>query len=72
MIVVSVFAFFSLADGTTDDAYLKFTTPKQGSLILGSSIAAQGIHPKELNAVLKRDDIYISNATFHYDGGGCC
>jgi len=21
---------------------------------------------------LKRDDIYISDATFHYDGGGCC
>jgi SAM-dependent methyltransferase len=22
--------------------------------------------------LLKRDDIYISDATFHYDGGGCC
>ncbi|MCV6630031.1 MAG: SAM-dependent methyltransferase, partial [Flavobacteriaceae bacterium] len=21
---------------------------------------------------LGRDDIYISDATFHYDGGGCC
>jgi hypothetical protein len=21
---------------------------------------------------LKRDDIYISESTFHYDGGGCC
>ena len=21
---------------------------------------------------LNRDDIFISNATYHYDGGGCC
>ena len=23
-------------------------------------------------ADLGRDDIFISNATYHYDGGGCC
>jgi SAM-dependent methyltransferase len=23
-------------------------------------------------AALKRDDLYISESTFHYDGGGCC
>jgi hypothetical protein len=23
-------------------------------------------------ADLKRDDIYLSESTFHYDGGGCC
>jgi hypothetical protein len=23
-------------------------------------------------ASLVRDDIYISESTFHYDGGGCC
>ena len=21
---------------------------------------------------LKRDDIFFSESTFHYDGGGCC
>jgi len=23
-------------------------------------------------AALGRDDIFISESTFHYDGGGCC
>ncbi len=23
-------------------------------------------------AALKRDDIYLSESTYHYDGGGCC
>ena len=23
-------------------------------------------------AALERDDIFISESTFHYDGGGCC
>jgi len=49
---------FSLADGSTDAMYLKFTTPKQQSLVIGSSRAAQGIQPKYLNEVLERDDIY--------------
>jgi hypothetical protein len=40
---------FSLfADGKTDDFYLRFTTPKAPSLILGSSRAAQGIQPDSL------------------------
>lgn len=49
--------FFS-ADGYSDGIYLKFTTPKQTSLIIGTSKAAQGIHPKILNKVLEREDIY--------------
>ncbi|SDB22551.1 hypothetical protein SAMN03097699_0179 [Flavobacteriaceae bacterium MAR_2010_188] len=46
---MSCAAVFSTADGTTDAFYLKFTTPKQKSLILGSSRAAQGIIPSVLN-----------------------
>jgi hypothetical protein len=49
---------FSLADGTTDALYARFTTPKQTSLIIGTSRAAQGIVASELNRSLKRDDIY--------------
>lgn len=57
-VLISIFIVFSLADGSTDAMYLKFTTPQQKSMILGSSRAAQGIHPKELNSILKYDEIY--------------
>jgi hypothetical protein len=49
---------FLNADGYADGLYLKFTTPKQSSLILGSSKAAQGIQPEILNEILNRNDIY--------------
>jgi hypothetical protein len=37
------------ADGTTDEYYLRFTTGKQRSMILGGSRAAQGLHPSVFN-----------------------
>ena len=49
---------FSLADGTTDALYARFTTPKQSSLIIGTSRAAQGIVANDLNLALNRKDIY--------------
>lgn len=49
-------AFF--ADGNTDQTYLKLTTKKQTSLIIGTSKAAQGIIPKILNTQLNRSDVY--------------
>lgn len=49
---------FYNADGHTDGLYLKFTTPKQSSLILGTSKAAQGIHPTVINEILGRKDVY--------------
>lgn len=52
------FFVFSLADGETDEYYIKFTTPKQFSLIIGSSRAAQGIQPKVLNEVLQDSKLY--------------
>ncbi|MFD2823331.1 hypothetical protein ACFS5M_06595 [Lacinutrix iliipiscaria] len=58
LILISIFFIFSLADGTTDAMYFKFTTPKQNAMIIGSSRAAQGLHPQELNPVLQRDDIF--------------
>ena len=41
--------FFS--DGKTDDFYLRFTTPRAKSMIIGSSLAAQGIHPDSIEKV---------------------
>lgn len=38
-----------LADGTTDEYYLRFTTGKQRSMILGGSRAAQGLDPSVFN-----------------------
>lgn len=67
LIKSSLFLFLSLgtillvffqADGFTDPMYVRFTTPKQNSLILGTSKAAQGLRPSILNKALGRNDIY--------------
>ncbi len=39
------------ADGYTDSYYLRFASPQQESLILGTSKAAQGIHPQVLDSI---------------------
>jgi hypothetical protein len=57
-LAVMAWLVFSLADGTTDALYARFTTPKQSSLIIGTSRAAQGIVASELNSALNRNDIY--------------
>ena len=44
-------------DGKTDSYYLRFTTPKQHALILGTSRAAQGIHPQLLDTFLNAKDL---------------
>ncbi len=44
-----------LADGKTDPFYLRFTSKKQHSLIIGTSRAAQGIVPKVLNKILNKE-----------------
>lgn len=65
IIFLSCYAYFYLADGSTDDNYLKFTTPRQTALIIGSSRAAQGLHPEALSPILKRDDIYNFAFSLH-------
>lgn len=42
-----------IADGTTDEFYLRFTSPKQSSLIIGTSRAAQGIIPSVVDSILE-------------------
>lgn len=53
-----------LADGTTDDYYLKFSSPKQSSLILGTSRAKQGVIPSVLSASVENQDLQFFNFSF--------
>ena len=55
LFVPLIYWTFSLADGYTDPFYIRFTTPRQNSLILGTSRAAQGLHPDVINKVLDSD-----------------
>jgi hypothetical protein len=54
-IVVIYIIILTQANGFTDPFYLRFASPKQESLILGTSRAAQGIRPTSLKEVLKKD-----------------
>lgn len=55
-IAVGLFlAFLSQADGSTDPFYIRFTTPQQESLILGTSRAAQGLQPKVFDSISSLD-----------------
>jgi hypothetical protein len=58
LISVSLLIVFYQADGYSDTFYVRFTTPKQNSLILGTSKAAHGIMPSELLKVLPDDSIF--------------
>lgn len=53
-----------LADGRTDEFYLKFASPKQQSLIIGTSKAFQGLQPEIFNNVLQ--DNYPGLQMFNY------
>lgn len=65
LIFVSIYFVLSQADGYSDAFYLKFTTPKQNSLIIGTSKSAQGLLPAVFNEKL---DIEIYNYSFTIDG----
>ncbi|GGW60309.1 hypothetical protein GCM10008085_09620 [Winogradskyella epiphytica] len=47
-----------MADGTTDAFYGKLSSPKQTSLIVGSSRASQGVHPNIIDSVYGSKGIY--------------
>ncbi len=59
--LVVILIIMSRADGYTDPFYIRFTTPKQQNLILGTSRAAQGLQPKVLGHILKK---VINNFAF--------
>ena len=58
VVATAVFCLYLTADGRSDAYYLRFTSPRQQSLILGTSRAAQGIQPAVINDMLGRDDVY--------------
>ena len=51
LLIVGLFhlAAAFMADGSTDPYYLRFTVPRQKSLVLGGSRSAQGLHPAVFN-----------------------
>ena len=53
-----------IADVTTDDYYLKFSSPKQSSLILGTSRAKQGIIPSVLSSSIDNSNLSFFNFSF--------
>lgn len=55
-VIIIIFIWIcSRADGYTDPFYIRFTTPKQNSLILGTSRAAQGLQPEVFDSILKTE-----------------
>src|SRR5690554_672712 len=58
VLLASFFMVFSMADGATDAFYSKFSSPKQGSLIVGGSRASQGIHPRVIDSIYGSKNIY--------------
>lgn len=55
LIGLGIYSLACFADGETDAFYLRFTTGRQGSLITGTSRAAQGIIPSVLEQNLKKN-----------------
>ncbi len=58
LLAIPVVWLFSQADGYTDPFYLRFTSPKQQSMIIGTSRSAQGIRPDVLNVRFPEVDFY--------------
>ncbi len=60
MALLSIFATLLIAmlifsaDGTSDAYYHRFTTPRQHALIIGTSRAAQGIHPQYFSPIFSK------------------
>ncbi|MBT8273164.1 MAG: hypothetical protein KJO77_05120 [Bacteroidia bacterium] len=55
---IGVFLLILLADGSADESYEKFSSPKQSALIVGSSRAGQGLIPEILNSTLDEHSFY--------------
>jgi len=70
-ILVPAFLYvFYQADGYTDPFYIRFTTPRPTSMIVGTSRAAQGIQPQILNKKLSRDDLFNYAFTIYHSPYG--
>lgn len=55
LVLASIAGVFLLANGKSDAYYVRFTTPKQHSLIIGTSRAAQGLQPAVFDSLLYKN-----------------
>ena len=55
IVVISFIFILTKANGYTDPFYLRFTTPRQANLIIGTSRAAQGLLPEVFKDILNID-----------------
>ncbi|HNQ83330.1 MAG TPA: hypothetical protein PLW31_14310 [Bacteroidales bacterium] len=70
ILLISFYLTFMRANGKTDPFYLRFTSPKQHSLILGTSRAAQGIQPSVLDSILPGSGFYNYSFTIGHSPYG--
>ena len=62
IVIHIVFAY--CANGSTDEYYLKFSSSKQSSLVLGTSRALQGVNPSIVDSVLDYQSPNLFNFAF--------
>lgn len=55
LLLAGMLVVFLLANGKSDAYYVRFTTPRQSSLILGTSRAAQGLQPSVFNEIIYKN-----------------
>lgn len=55
MVLAPLYALFTQANGYADPFYLRFTSPRQQNLLLGTSKAAQGLQPSVFMEILETD-----------------
>lgn len=65
-----IFVFLLQFNGKHDDFYLRFTTPKQTSLVIGTSRAAQGIVPTEINSFISPKKLFNYAFTIYHSPFG--
>ncbi|NND63343.1 MAG: hypothetical protein HKN48_09130 [Flavobacteriaceae bacterium] len=58
LVLIAVMITFFKADGYTDSFYMRVATPKQNSLIIGNSKAAQGLQPDVIDEYSKADPVF--------------
>lgn len=65
VLLLSMFFVFYMADGRSDPYYLRFTSARQHSLIVGSSRAAQGLQPAVFDSIIyKNSNRHFYNYAF--------
>ena len=65
LLLIGMLLVFLMANGKSDAYYVRFTTPRQSSLILGTSRAAQGLQPSVFNEIIYKNSAkHIFNYSF--------